>query len=216
MTLRTPGWFLLPPLTSNGFGPGLSRSGRPSPASSGKLAVGVRGAAAAIAVTAALAGCGAGQRAQTANEYSVVDGATANLGPLGIRDAGITSPPTAVGYAAGSSVTLSMTVANSGEGADTLVSVSTPSAASAKVLGPASAPALTVPANGAIVVGATGGTARITLTGLKYRLVPGQLVSVTMNFKVAGQITVPLPVQLVLNQTGGETVDVGPTTRAGI
>lgn len=172
--------------------------------------------AAAVVVSAALTGCAAGQRAQTANEYSVVDGATANLGALAIRDAAVASPPTAVGYAAGASVTLRMTVANSGEGSDTLESVSTPTAASTKVSGPASAPSFIVPSNGAIVVGVVSGAATITLTNLKYRLVPGQLVAVTMNFKVAGAVTMQLPVELVPNQTGGETIDIEPTTRAAI
>jgi copper(I)-binding protein len=182
----------------------------------GRLAVGIRLVAAAVTVSAALSGCGAGQRAQTANEFSVVDGAAANVGAMAIRNAGVSSPTTAVGYAAGSSVTLSMTVANNGDGSDTLVSVTTPDASSTKVLGPASAPSFIVPSNGAIVVGSTPGTARITLTGLKYRLVPGQLVPVTLSFKVAGEVTVQMPVKLAPNQTGGETVDVEPPTRASI
>ena len=72
-----------------------------------------------------------------------------------------------------------------------------------------------MPANGAVVVGTGTGAAKITLTGLTSQLVPSQLVSVTMNFRVAGQITLQLPVKLVPGQTGGQTVDVSPPTDAG-
>jgi copper(I)-binding protein len=173
-------------------------------------------------VAAGLGGCAAGQRAATANEFSVVDGISANVGAMGIRDAGVTAPKAAAGYVAGSTATLSMTVVNVGSSPDALTSVSTPNAASAKITpapssaAPASASTsagqIVVPANGAVVVGPGTGSAVVSLSGLKYRLVPGQSIPVTLNFKIAGPVTVDLAVKLVPDQTGGPTADVVPTT----
>lgn len=179
--------------------------------------------AALLAIGAAtLSGCATGQRAQTANEFSVVDGASAEVGSMALRDAGISAPPSAAGYVKGAKATISMTVANNGNSADTLVSVSSPDATRASVSAPASAGSGTgstaagilVPANGAVVVGSGNSNAKITLSNLRFRLVPGQNVAVTINFRNAGQVTVQLPVKLVAGQTGGQTVDVAPTTHA--
>jgi periplasmic copper chaperone A len=185
---------------------------------------------AALAVTVipvALGGCAAGQRAQTANEFSVVDGASANVGSMGVRNAGITAPTDPAGFTKGASVTLSMTVINNGNSPDSLLSVSSPAAARAKITAPtptvastgssasATATGISVPANGAVPVGPGAGAAKVTLAGLTSGLVPGQLISVTMNFQAAGQITLQLPVKLVPGQTGGQTVNVAPPTDAG-
>ena len=170
-----------------------------------------------------VSGCAAGQRAQTANEYSVVGGTTATIGSMGIRDAGISAPKVAAGYLAGANATLTMMVVNIGDSADALVSVSTPNAASATLAAPKSAAPTTtaaaggaasivVPANGAVPIGLGAGSGTITLKKLKYRLVPGQSVPVTLTFQSAGAVTVMMPVMLVTDQTGGETADVAPTT----
>lgn len=182
-----------------------------------------------MTVPLAVAGCAAGQRAQTANEYSVVDGASVDVGSMGVRDAGITAPSDPAGYAKGASATLSMTVINNGNSQDTLVSVSTSNATRATITAAtstaaasttagatkAAASGISVPANGAVRVGPGAGAAKITLSGLTVRLAPGTLVPVTMNFQVAGQVTVQLPVKLVPGQTGGQTVNVSPPTNAG-
>lgn len=183
-------------------------------------------ALAVVMVPGALAGCAAGQRAQTANEFSVVDGASANIGSMGVRNAGVASPTGPAGYVKGASAALSMTVINNGNSSDTLVSVTTPNAARATITAPTATAAastvagatttgISVPANGAVAVGAGTGAAKITLTGLTLALIPGQLVPVTLNFRAAGQVTVQLPVKLVPGQTGGQTVDVAPPTNAG-
>jgi copper(I)-binding protein len=143
---------------------------------------------------------------------------------MGVRNAGITAPTDPAGYVKGASVTLSMTVINNGNSPDALVSASSPAAARATITAPTptvassaktTATGISVPANGAVPVGAGAGAAKITLAGLTSRLVPGQLISVTMNFQAAGQITVQLPVKLVPGQTGGQTVNVAPPTAAG-
>lgn len=177
---------------------------------------------AALVAPLVISGCAAGQRAQTANEYSVVDGVSATIGDMGVRDAGISAPSAAAGYVAGANATLSLTVVNTGNSSDTLTSVTSPSAAGASIVGPtsatpttggtASAAGIMVPANGAVPIGLGAGSGTITLRKLTYRLVPGQSIPVTLTFQGAGPVTVILPVKLVSNQTGGESADVSPTT----
>lgn len=88
----------------------------------------------------ALAGCGAGQITQTSSQISAVGGASGNAGPIAVRDAVIAFVPaaeTAVVYPRGGSAPLQMTIANSGATADTLVSASSPAAASVQITGAA-------------------------------------------------------------------------------
>jgi copper(I)-binding protein len=73
----------------------------------------------------ALAGCGAGQVAQTALAKPTVDGQMAQLGPLAIRDAALEYPAGGV-YERGSEARLRMVVVNSGIAPDSLVSASSP------------------------------------------------------------------------------------------
>ena len=73
----------------------------------------------------ALAGCGAGQVAQTALSKPTVDGQMAQLGPLAIRDAALEYPAGGV-YERGSDARLRMVIVNSGIRPDALVSASSP------------------------------------------------------------------------------------------
>ena len=73
----------------------------------------------------ALAGCGAGQIAQTAQQKPTVDGQMAQVGLLAIRDAALEYPTGGV-YERGSEARLRMVVVNSGIAPDALVSVSSP------------------------------------------------------------------------------------------
>jgi copper(I)-binding protein len=213
--MRTPWWLARSARSAH---PAVSRSVRHRPSSR------LLAALAVTIVPVALTGCAVGQRAQTANEFSVVDGASANVGSMGVRNAGVTAPTDPAGYIKGASVGLSMTVINNGDSTDALVSVSSPDAARATITAPTptvassakpAATGISVPANGAVAVGPGTGAAKITLAGLTSRLVPGQLISVTMNFQAAGQVTVQLPVKLVPGQTGGQTVNVAPPSNAG-
>lgn len=96
-------------------------------------------AVAAVAAAGALmlAGCAAGQQAQTAQVTPVIDGVNATSGTLGIRDAGIAAPDSSPSYATGGSATLQLDIVNTGTAADTLTTVSSPAAGSA-VIGAAS------------------------------------------------------------------------------
>ena len=75
----------------------------------------------------ALAGCGAGQVAQTAQDKPTVDGQMAQIGPIAIRDAALEYPPGGV-YERGTDARLRMTIVNSGVSPDSLVSASSPAA----------------------------------------------------------------------------------------
>lgn len=80
----------------------------------------------------ALAGCGAGQVAQTAHQKPTVDGQMAQAGPMAIRDAALEYPPGGV-YEQGSDARLRMVIVNGGVTPDSLVSVSSPVATSVTI-----------------------------------------------------------------------------------
>lgn len=196
----------------------------------------------AMTAALSLGACAAGQHAQTVEQYSVVDGAMGNVGSIGVRDAGIAAPKDVAGYAAGDSAQLVLALVNNGTSADQLVSVtssaaasvvlatsgsSTPAPGSAASSDSASAPPSTaspsrsatgsgpisIPPNTLVRVGAgqpAGGV--ITMTGLKQPLTPGVTVPVTFAFASAGRITIQLPVKLIADGTGGETVSIPPAS----
>lgn len=80
----------------------------------------------------ALAGCGAGQIAQTAQDMPTVDGQMAQIGPIAIRDAALEYPPGGV-YESGTDARLRMVIVNSGVASDSLVSVSSAAATSVTI-----------------------------------------------------------------------------------
>jgi copper(I)-binding protein len=102
-----------------------------------------RRAASALAVALAsalvLSGCAAGQDAQTANQFSVVDGSAADVGSISIRNAGLEAPSDVSGYKTGDDVEVVAAIVNNSVSGDTLTSVTT-SAASSVLIGPTSSP----------------------------------------------------------------------------
>ena len=82
----------------------------------------------------ALAGCGAGQVAQTAEEQSTIDGSNAQVGPLAIRYAAL-EYPNAGFYEKGSNARLRMVVVNDSTGSDALVAVRTNAATEVTLTG---------------------------------------------------------------------------------
>ncbi len=103
---------------------------------------------ATVAATAAaaivLAGCGAGQKAGTADEVPVVDGVSANIGDIQVRAASVVQPD-GPSYAAGSDARLELIIINNGAQADALTGVTTSQAKSTAFF-PTQAAATTVPA----------------------------------------------------------------------
>ncbi|MEP6853522.1 MAG: hypothetical protein ABJA87_12830 [bacterium] len=87
---------------------------------------------AALAATVALGGCAAGQHAETQGQYSTIDGASADLGAIGVRNAGVAAPKDNSGYQVGADAQLVMAMVNNSTTADQLVSVT--STAAAKVV----------------------------------------------------------------------------------
>jgi copper(I)-binding protein len=83
-----------------------------------------RSALAALAVVGAvaLAGCAAGQQAQTAEQRPTVDGTNIELGALAIRDVALEYPEEGV-YEKGSDARLRMVVVNEGDSGDALIEV---------------------------------------------------------------------------------------------
>lgn len=171
-----------------------------------------RVAAAATVAAAALfaAACSAGQTAQTAAERSTVDGATANAGPIALRNVRVAYPPNAR-YVRGSSAVLQFSAVNTGGRPDQLVSVTAPVAQSV-VTGPgAGQPNATetpsaAPAAGSVdlppgtLVTFDSNAALVQLMGLTADLVSGQTVNITFTFAKAGSVTVPVPVATPLNE----------------
>jgi copper(I)-binding protein len=94
----------------------------------------------------ALAGCGAGQYAQTAEQKPTVDGQAAQVGPIAIRNAALEYPAGGA-YQRGSDARLRMVVVNGGIAADALTSVSSPVATGVTISegGPAEATGTSTP-----------------------------------------------------------------------
>ena len=115
--------------------------------------------AVAVVTTVALAGCAAGQIAQTASQANSATGATDTVNGIAIRDAQITFPEAPAGaesaavYRTGGSAPVEMYVINQSTESDRLVSASSPVAGSVTVEGETDLPAGTM-----MVVGEESGT----------------------------------------------------------
>jgi copper(I)-binding protein len=99
---------------------------------------GAAAVAAAVIGAITLAGCGAGQIAQTAGQVAAVGGASADAGQIAVRDVSIAFPEDAEGaavYPAGGQAPLQMSIVNFGSGPDRLLSASSPAAASVGISG---------------------------------------------------------------------------------
>lgn len=148
----------------------------------------------------ALAGCSAGAITQTSGQASAVNGATGQAGNVAVRDATIEFTGNLAGdiYRQGRAAPLSMTLVNTGAVADRLVSVSSPVAGSAQVVGDA-----VLPGGSAVTVGNNSGvassalarrTVAIRLAGLNQPIRAGLTYPVTLRFERAGELTLLVPV----------------------
>ncbi len=91
-----------------------------APGSARRLGIGV----AVVVAALALAGCAAGQHAPTANEVPVVDGVSADAGPIALRAVTVAAP-TQGSYPADGDATLQLVIVNDGHDPDKLVGVRT-------------------------------------------------------------------------------------------
>ncbi len=168
------------------------------------------GIAAALALSAlALSGCAAGQITQTDAQVAAVNGASGDLGPIALRDAVLAYPGGDVfGYAPGDEAPLLVTIVNSGDQTDELVSVSTPAAGEVVVGGMTTIPGGVVvsslevaraPGPPSAVADAAdpplgSGELRIVLTDLTGPIRPGLPTFVTFGFRDAGEVTLRVPI----------------------
>lgn len=153
----------------------------------------------------ALAGCGAGQTAQTASQAAAVDGVNADLGALALRDVLIPYPEDRNGtYPSGSDVPVQLTIINQTSNADTLLSLSTPAARRVLLEGTTTilaqmsvsgVPELGAPAapTAAPVSPPNLGELRVVLVDTVRPLRPGLNIELTFVFRNAGPVTLSVP-----------------------
>jgi copper(I)-binding protein len=147
------------------------------------------GAIALLAVPA-LAGCEAGLNAPTLEFHNAAAGATATADGIKISNAFVLAAPSGSSLPAGSSAGLFLGLFNNNTVTeDTLLSVSTSAATSTTITDGS----VTVPANSGVNL--TGPSPRIVLNGLTAPLSGGQSINVTLTFRNAGQVTLPVPVE---------------------
>jgi copper(I)-binding protein len=160
---------------------------------------------AALAVLAA--GCGAGQQAQTANQVTATGGVGGEVGSVLLRDAQFTYDrpvPGGAVYAPGDDAALQVTIVNEtspglGDG-DRLVGVSSPIAASGRVVGDARVPDGQVLSAGydepvASLSPLGGDAVSIVLVDLLVPVRAGLTYPVVFTFEDAGDILLDVPVE---------------------
>ncbi len=163
------------------------------------------------------AGCAAGQVTQTDESVPAVNGAIGDVGTIGLRDVVLGYPggEEVFGYEKGGEAPLLLTIVNSSDQADQLVSVTTPSASEVVVEG-----TTTIPGSFAVTSVDDAGTAgvlrpptqsaasplnpadpplrfgelRIVLTGLTGPIRPGLPTYITFRFRDAGDLTLRVPI----------------------
>jgi len=162
----------------------------------------------------ALAGCGAGQVAQTAEQVAAVGGAGVTVGDLAIRNAEIDFPAGLSGKGpvvrAGGSAQVSMTMVNSGNTPDRLLSASSPAGSGVTLSGEQTlSPQLALVAGNQGSVADLPGAKRITvqITGLREDVVAGRTYPLVLTFANAGKVQIDLPVAL----PSAQRVDEAPT-----
>ncbi|MEJ7771876.1 MAG: hypothetical protein WKF51_08230 [Geodermatophilaceae bacterium] len=169
---------------------------------------------ATAAAVAALSACSAGQVTQTSTQVATVNGASANVGPLSLRNISLAYPPSGT-YSAGSSASLLLVITNQSLAQDMLIDVTGDFFSSAAVpagdpsgdsTGTASGTSTAAPTSGSdeplraavpaqsIVQFGTNDFPAIELSELSEELSVAQIVSITFVFEMAGEVTVEVPV----------------------
>jgi len=153
-------------------------------------------AAVAMAAVAAVTGCSAGQVTQTSTQVATVNGSSANVGQLALRDIRILYPSGGT-YAEGSTAQLVLAVANQGLAEDTLIEITgeffDDAAVSTDDAGDEASVEVEVPAQGILQFG-TPEFPSIELADLSAELSVAEIVSMTFVFEQAGEVTVEVPV----------------------
>jgi copper(I)-binding protein len=146
-----------------------------------------------VAVVAALiplvAGCEAGTNAPSLHWHQPTDGTGATIGNITISDAFVLGAPVGEQLQTGQNAGLFLGLVDSGTKGDRLLSVSAPGVAKS----------VTLPGNHVVLdsqhaVLLTGPRPEVVLVGLLHPLVGGSVVSITLDFKTAGQVQLRVPV----------------------
>jgi copper(I)-binding protein len=146
-----------------------------------------------------LTGCGTGQISQTADQQSAVNGATANVANIALRNVHIQAVQSGDSLKPGRTVELIFGAANiSPDVNDKLVSISS-DVGSVALTGNTS-----LPAGSSLIVGSAGGQAEATPMGsaqpakaevtLSQPISNGLTYGFTFNFEKAGQATIEVPI----------------------
>jgi periplasmic copper chaperone A len=139
-----------------------------------------------------LAGCDAGNDAETAQETPDVAGVDGTVGRVALDDVFLDAEDT---IAAGAAVPLRGVLTNDAEAADRLVGVTTPAARSVQLLdasGQVSSAGIELPAGGQVE--AVTDTVRMQLEGVTEPIAPTDTVRVTFTFETAGEVALDVPV----------------------
>jgi copper(I)-binding protein len=159
-----------------------------------------------------LTGCGSGQISQTADQESAVNGATANVANIALRNVHLQAMQSGAAVPPGRTIELIFVAANiSPDTNDKLVSVSS-DVGSVEITGDTS-----IPAGTSLIVGSADGQAEATPLGsaqpskaevtLSQPITNGLTYNFTFVFDKAGQTTVAVPIS-----AGGATrQDAAPT-----
>ncbi|NMH99211.1 copper chaperone PCu(A)C [Pseudonocardia acidicola] len=149
--------------------------------------------------TVGLAGCGAGQISQTADQVPAVAGANVAVGHISVRNAQIEFPigtaPSAAVYPRGGTAPVALTIVNESDQADRLIAA-TSSVGTVQVQGDTELPGqhLLVSGNQIKVPLPNSNQVQFTISGLRDDIRPGLTYPVTLTFQRAGDVTVDLPV----------------------
>lgn len=145
--------------------------------------------AALLAVTPALAACGAGFDANLAQPFTPTEAAEASQNGITIAQAFILGPDSGQTLPAGSAAPLYLTMVNDNATADQLTGIQTDpqAASSAKTSSP-----ISLPPN--VLVKSANPTPQIVLEGIRNPLRGGETVKLTLQFQNAGAITMNVPV----------------------
>ncbi len=156
------------------------------------------------AASLALAGCGAGQYAQSVNVQAAMLGANGQVGDLSTLNVRL-APIEQEKYPAGSDARVLLYLSNDGINPDTLTSVSSPAAQSVQITGDPVIP-------GQTLVDLSGDSGRqITLSGLVQDLYYGVSIPMTFSFANAGNLTINVPIENPpTRSTDRETIEILP------
>nr|UXE44620.1 hypothetical protein Hi04_10k_c2835_00025 [uncultured bacterium] len=169
--------------------------------------------AAVVASAALLAGCGTGLHARTYQEIGREDGAATNLGGssgVAIRNVHVEPATDGGNLASGTTAFVTGGLINNGTSDEALVGASSTAASSVLLLVDGSpVNQVTLPA-----LGTAPTTWSLALTDLSTTLTPASYVTVTLDFRRAGQVTLQVPVQPGDTGLQDRTPDQNPHTVA--